>query len=134
MAAEQEIVAVTQKLLNAIAANDLTTYKELCDPAMTCFEPESLGHLVEGIPFHKFFFDNLSPPPVNADKPHVLNTMAGAKVQLLGADGAVVAYTRLTQKMVGGAPITVRSEETRVWQKKGGKWVHVHFHKSVTQA
>ena len=25
---------------------------------MTAFEPEALGNLVEGIDFHKFYFDN----------------------------------------------------------------------------
>lgn len=25
---------------------------------MTCFEPETLGNLIEGMDFHKFYFDN----------------------------------------------------------------------------
>jgi calcium/calmodulin-dependent protein kinase (CaM kinase) II len=29
-----------------------------------------------------------------------------------------------------GKPVTVSSEETRVWQKIGGRWQHVHFHRS----
>lgn len=33
-------------------------FSRLCDPAMTCFEPETLGNLIEGIEFHKFYFDN----------------------------------------------------------------------------
>ncbi|NDC53514.1 MAG: hypothetical protein EBZ74_04305 [Planctomycetia bacterium] len=27
-------------------------------------------------------------------------------------------------------PITVSSQETRLWQKLGGRWQHVHFHRS----
>jgi Calcium/calmodulin dependent protein kinase II association domain len=28
------------------------------DPQMTCFEQESNGNLIEGLAFHKFYFDN----------------------------------------------------------------------------
>lgn len=33
-------------------------FRRLCDPSMTCFEPEALGNLIEGMDFHKFYFDN----------------------------------------------------------------------------
>lgn len=52
---------------------------------------------------------------------------------MLGDSGAVVTYIRLTQKLVNGAPVTVAAEETRVWELKNGKWVHVHFHKSMVK-
>lgn len=28
------------------------------DPQLTCFEPEAYGNLIEGMDFHKFYFDN----------------------------------------------------------------------------
>ena len=28
------------------------------DPQLTCFEPEARGNLIEGMDFHKFYFDN----------------------------------------------------------------------------
>lgn len=35
-----------------------TQYRRLCDPHLTAFEPEAIGNLVEGLEFHKFYFDN----------------------------------------------------------------------------
>lgn len=32
--------------------------RKLVDPQMTCFEQESNGNLIEGLAFHKFYFDN----------------------------------------------------------------------------
>ena len=32
--------------------------RKLADAQMTCFEPEADGNLIEGIAFHKFYFDS----------------------------------------------------------------------------
>ena len=58
LAKEQEIIKVTEQLLSALTSGDFDTFNRLCDPKITCFEPESLGNLVEGMDFHKFYFDN----------------------------------------------------------------------------
>lgn len=34
----------------------------MCDPGMTAFEPEALGNLVEGLDFHRFYFENRKQP------------------------------------------------------------------------
>src|SRR5260370_6379295 len=54
--AQSELIALNQQLLDAIAQGDWATYSELCDPSLTAFEPEALGHLVEGLDFHAFYF------------------------------------------------------------------------------
>lgn len=33
-------------------------FSKMCDPAVTAFEPEALGNLVEGLDFHRFYFEN----------------------------------------------------------------------------
>ncbi|GIM14833.1 hypothetical protein Vretimale_17720 [Volvox reticuliferus] len=130
--AAQEVLTLNQKLLSAIGAGDYATYQSLCDPSLTCFEPEAVGHLVEGLDFHKYYFTMPAPSAAtDASKPHVLNTMASPHVRVIGDKCAVVSYIRLTQKLVGGAPTTVQAEETRVWEKKDSGWVHVHMHRSL---
>ena len=125
---EVEILSLTQRLLDAIAAGDWKTYQQLCAPDLTAFEPESRGQLVRGLPFHKFYFD-LAAAAQESKSPQQ-TTMASPCVRLMG-DVAVVAYTRLNQRVdAAGQPVTSATQETRVWQKQGGAWRHVHFHRS----
>jgi hypothetical protein len=128
--AQNELLAANQKLLNAIVGGDWKTYAELCDPTLTCFEPEARGQVVEGMAFHKFYFDL----GAGGAKPAVATvvTMASPHVRMLGPDAAVLSYVRLNQKLnAAGEPVTAAVEETRVWQRTGGKWLHVHFHRSL---
>ncbi|WP_010583910.1 DUF4440 domain-containing protein [Schlesneria paludicola] len=126
MSAEAELLELSKKLLTTIDTGDWAAYANLCDPSITCFEPEALGHLVEGLPFHKFYFDL----PATATKPAKQSSIASPRVRLLG-DSAVVTYVRLVQKLDGaGAPVTVSAMETRIWQKSAAGWKHVHFHRT----
>ena len=56
-APQQELLELTRRLLDSIARADWATYQELCDPTLTAFEPEARGQLVEGMDFHRFYFD-----------------------------------------------------------------------------
>jgi len=125
MSVEQELLAVNQRLLESIVNQDWGTYAELCDATLTCFEPESRGQVVEGLPFHQYYFDL----PGSKNKRNV--TMTGVHVRVMSDNAAVLSYVRLTQHLdAAGAPQTSRVEETRVWQKVDGRWKHVHFHRS----
>ena len=122
-----ELLALNQKLLEAIISGDWKTYESLCEPSITCFEPEARGQVVAGMAFHKYYFDL----PGTPQKPAKNVSMAQPHVRLLGSEGAVISYVRLTQSQdASGVPQTGRMEETRVWQKIGGSWKHVHFHRS----
>lgn len=122
-----EILQLNQQLLDAIAGGDWDTYVQLCDPAITAFEPEARGHLVEGLDFHEFYF-KLG----GIEEPHN-TTMSSPNVWMLGEDACVVCCVRLVQRLdESGKPVTRQSEETRVWQRRDGKWKHVHFHRSIT--
>lgn len=121
---ESQLLGLTARLLDAIAASDWQTYTALCDPTLTCFEPEARGQLVQGMPFHQFYFE-LGPPASRRT-----TTLASPKVRIMG-DAAVVAYVRLVQSTrPDGQPCTSAYEETRIWQRQNGQWKHVHFHRS----
>lgn len=40
--------------------------RKICDPGLTSFEPEALGNLVEGMDFHRFYFENCECPALPA--------------------------------------------------------------------
>ena len=123
--AVEELIELNRRLLDSITSGDWETYAELCDSTLTAFEPEALGHLVEGMDFHRFYF-NLG----GIDGPHN-TTICAPHVRLLG-NVAVVAYVRLIQRTdPSGIPTTARFEETRVWHRHDGRWRHVHFHRSA---
>lgn len=125
MSLEQELLSVNQRLLESIVHQDWAVYAELCDATLTCFEPETRGQVVEGLPFHQYYFEL----PGSKNKRNV--TMTGVHVRLMGEAAAVLSYVRLTQFLdAAGVPQTSRVEETRVWQKIEGRWKHVHFHRS----
>jgi len=124
----KEIIDRTQVLLDSIAGGDWDTYTELCDPTLSCFEPEARGHLVHGMEFHQFYFDNLS------HRMAVNTTITAPHVRFLGEQVAVISYVRLQQRMAtDGTPGTGRWEETRIWENQDGQWRHVHFHRSASE-
>ncbi|XP_033621172.1 calcium/calmodulin-dependent protein kinase type II subunit beta [Fukomys damarensis] len=114
---KQEIIKTTEQLIEAVNNGDFEAYAKICDPGLTSFEPEALGNLVEGMDFHRFYFENRE-------------WGRGCQhVHVIGEDAACIAYIRLTQYIDGqGRPRTSQSEETRVWHRREGKWQNVHFH------
>uniref|UniRef100_A0A673G575 calcium/calmodulin-dependent protein kinase n=1 Tax=Sinocyclocheilus rhinocerous TaxID=307959 RepID=A0A673G575_9TELE len=126
-ARKQEIIKVTELLIEAINNGDFDAYTKICDPGLTSFEPEALGNLVEGTDFHRFYFEN------SLSKGHkpIHTILLNPHVHLIGEDAACIAYIRLTQYMdVNNMPRTMQSEETRVWHRRDGKWQNIHFHRS----
>uniref|UniRef100_A0A1A8QDH9 calcium/calmodulin-dependent protein kinase n=2 Tax=Nothobranchius TaxID=28779 RepID=A0A1A8QDH9_9TELE len=130
-ARKQEIIKITEQLIEAINNGDFDAYTKICDPGLTSFEPEALGNLVEGMDFHKFYFENL----LSKNHKPVHTTLLNPHVHLIGEDAACIAYIRLTQFVDStGRPRSSQSEETRVWHRRDGKWLNVHFHCSGAPA
>ncbi|XP_069045390.1 calcium/calmodulin-dependent protein kinase type II subunit gamma isoform X15 [Lepisosteus oculatus] len=128
---KQEIIKITEQLIEAINNGDFEAYTRICDPGLTSFEPEALGNLVEGMDFHKFYFENL----LSKNSKPVHTTILNPHVHLIGEDAACIAYIRLTQYIDSqGRPRSSQSEETRVWHRRDAKWLNVHFHCSGAPA
>jgi Calcium/calmodulin dependent protein kinase II association domain len=133
---DDDVIALNQSLLNAIARIDYATYDVLCSNDMTCFEPESNNILVEGKAFHKFYFD--LPRHTGNDKGDTMHdnvqtnvTMANVHVRRIGLDVAIVAYVRLDQCCPEGqVAMTRQCSETRVWERCNLHWRCVHVHRS----
>ncbi|MEM7312085.1 MAG: DUF4440 domain-containing protein [Planctomycetota bacterium] len=123
----QQVLQLNYQLLDAISAADWKTYEKLCDPTLTCFEPEARGQLVEGMDFHRFYFELGGVEGLHN------TTITSPHVRLLGEDVAVVCYVRLLQHQPGGNTKTGRYEETRVWVHTEDGWKHVHFHRSKNE-
>ncbi len=138
--AQDQVLQLNQELLDSIAGGNFLRYSELCAPDLTCFENETHHCLVQGIQFHKYYFDfdraikenSNSNGVIMAPKLPVNNiSMSNPHLRWLGDNAVILAYTRLDQALDGGnVPVTKKTSETRVWEKRNGEWKHVHFHKS----
>uniref|UniRef100_A0A8C9WKE7 calcium/calmodulin-dependent protein kinase n=1 Tax=Scleropages formosus TaxID=113540 RepID=A0A8C9WKE7_SCLFO len=131
VARKQEIIKITEQLIEAVNNGDFEAYAKICDPGLTSFEPEALGNLVEGMDFHRFYFENL----LSKNSKPIHTTILNPHVHLIGEDAACIAYIRLTQFVDNqGRPRSSQSEETRVWHRRDSRWQNVHFHCSGAPA
>lgn len=121
---EDELLVLSEQLLQAIDSKDWETYTQLCDVSLTAYEPEALGQLVEGLPFHYFYLNRTTDSASQSN-------ICSPSIRMLGDHAACVTYVRLIQGTDADAHDTVGSyEETRIWEKQDGQWRHVHFHRS----
>eukprot|EP00927_Polykrikos_kofoidii_P045373 TRINITY_DN39325_c0_g1_i1.p1 TRINITY_DN39325_c0_g1~~TRINITY_DN39325_c0_g1_i1.p1 ORF type:complete len:207 (-),score=30.05 TRINITY_DN39325_c0_g1_i1:80-700(-) len=124
-----EMLELNELLLSVVAQLDYGTYTELCDDWLSCFEPEAQGHLVLGLPFHRYYFDFFAAQP-GGPKPQT--TVGAPHIRWLAdRQAAVVCFKRILQK----GTVTVCTEETRVWEFSGSendrRWRLVHFHRTA---
>ena len=121
----EELLELNQRLLESIAEEDWETYSALCDPSLSCFEAETGGHLVEGMEFHRFYFDlGRSAGPQNT----TMCFSARAAGRRCGDRQLRAAEPAVQRRGQTGA---IRFAETRIWQRTEGGWRHVHFHRSA---
>lgn len=109
---DSDVLALNQGLLAAIAEGDWVSYSALCDPQLSCFEPEAKGHLVTGLGFHEYYFQYFA-SQAKPDEPISRTTVVAPYIRwMCGRRAALVCYKRLIQKGL----TTLPTEETRLWE------------------
>ncbi|NDG74407.1 MAG: DUF4440 domain-containing protein [Synechococcaceae bacterium WB8_1B_136] len=125
---DHDILQRNQAMLESVVEGNWACYAEFCAEDLSCFEAETNGVLAEGLPFHRYYFE--LPSDGNGAANPVAVSMARPHVRWLANDAVVLSYTRLTQRLVNGEPITTSCCETRIWQQQNGSWKQVHVHRS----
>jgi len=110
-------------LLHAVQKADISSYLELVSENVSCFEPETHGHLLKGIGLHRFLVEESEP----VEKYHI--ELVDPAIRING-DMAYVAYTLLLTELHETGE-TIQSESvTRIFEKQGNAWKMIHFHRS----
>jgi len=120
------IISLTQKLLDSISNKDWDSYLALCDEKLTGIEKESDNSLVEGLEFHKFYFDI-----PNDNNIAIKETILQPVIKIHG-DIGIICYKRLRTTVNISTNITnsVSMMETRIWRHYNTGWKLIHFQKS----
>ncbi|KAF1500669.1 Calcium/calmodulin-dependent protein kinase type II delta chain, partial [Eudyptula minor] len=129
-ARKQEIIKVTEQLIEAINNGDFEAYTKICDPGLTSFEPEALGNLVEGMDFHRFYFENGKQSFFHLRESSSEYYFFSEFCYMCFSVCFCCAHPHIIGHLGYGMPKTMQSEETRVWHRRDGKWQNVHFHRS----
>ena len=129
---DQEIIAINQSMLESVVNGNWEEYSQYCDDDLSCFENETNGILVEGLPFHRFYFQSPTAQDASPSSSVITTqvTMARPHLRWLGEDFVILSYTRLTQRQDRESAITTSCCETRVWARQSDQWKQVHVHRS----
>ena len=88
--------------------------RRLCDPQMTSIEPETFGNVIEGMEFHRFYFENQNHKNKSASK----SIMLKPYVNMLGPDAAVICYTRFLVVPLSSFRINPTLPRRELWINK----------------
>ena len=123
MDSETEIKEMLKKMLHGIRDGELELYKEQVSETLTCFEPETQGHNVDGLDFHLFFmYTSKQTNPYHLE-------IVDPRIRIYG-DTAYAAYTLIQNVQTSDGYKITRVNETRIFHKEDDNWKMVHFHRS----
>ena len=120
---ESKVHRTLMALLTSIQKADIPSYESLVSAELTCFEPETQGHRVDGRAFHVFLTEQQSIP-----QSHHLE-LVDPVIRVYG-DTAYAAYTLLVSRVDDGVFKVSSMNETRIFRQVSDTWQMVHFHRS----
>jgi hypothetical protein len=124
--AETEVLAITERMLQAMYTADPEVHRTHCAPDMSSFEWYIAPYRIDGLDFHLRLIESGG----NGESSRL--DMLTPRVQVYG-DTAIVNYTLLKTEITETAPPQFSTiNETRVFVKLDGIWKMVHLHKSPT--
>ena len=132
---EQQLLALTRQLLEAVYRRDTDFYAAHSTADMTAYEWFIAPERIDGIDFHLHLMN--AGGMVGVDE-NARVDLLNPQVRLLGASGdaALVTFTLLVTYPAegGGKPSFYSDHQTRVFERAGETWKMVHFHRSPTHA
>ena len=124
MNAEEEVLDITRRMLNAMYTSDPAVHRQHCAEDMSSVEWYIAPYRIDGAEFHLGLIEAGGNSPVKRFD------MLTPRVQVYG-DTAIVNYTLLKTIAKPDADAAFsRINETRVFVKINGVWKMVHLHKS----
>jgi len=124
---ENEILALTRRMLDAMYTADPDVHRTHCTEDMSSFEWYIAPYRIDGVEFHlRLIEDGGNGTPSRLE-------MLTPRVQVYG-DTAIICYTLLKTTVASdGQPAQFSTiNETRVFVKQDGIWKMAHLHKSPT--
>src|SRR2546430_452177 len=112
---DDELIALTRRLLESIHSGDVETYRDLCTDDLTCFETDVCAYRIDGVDFHVDLMNAMRERGTyqNLTRYDLLST----RVQVYG-DSAIVSYTRLMTYAGGQAPTFRAFNESRIFVRQ----------------
>jgi hypothetical protein len=121
----RELLQQNELLLQSMANFDFACYQKCVADDMTGIDAGSKGQSTKREEFHQYCFDSS-----RHEKDPVTVSIVAPNIRFLSPDAAITSYTRIDQLIRDGKPEMIQTSETRVWQKRGERWVNCHFHQS----
>lgn len=112
------------ELLHSIQTADVEAYLCRVSEDVSCFEPETRGHLLRGLGLHRYLVEKSAP----VENYHI--ELIDPLIRVSG-DMAFIAYTLHLTEIIGNEEQICAENVTRIFQKENFVWKMVHFHRSL---
>ena len=125
-AEEQSVMDAVERLVSVVARCDADAYRKLVADDVSSFEFDIAPYRIDTLEFHLHLLKQSAQLPTPAPRIDILTP----RVRVLG-NVAIASYTLLKTVQADGKSVFRSCNESRVFEKREGTWVMVHFHRSA---